>query len=384
MTGWQENMPSNFRGTLACLCAFLLVCCLAAPEARSAIEAAGLSNNPMELAKKAAPSNIMFIIDNSGSMDAEFATDEMWGYFSGNRYPFALGSSDLGLLWRARYSGANRMYYNPNQRYRMWPHFDTPNHNQELITRAQLPYVRNDPRDATATWDLSQPFHTLASPPKGLPDIPRSHYYLWYDANGNGKIDDREVWLVTLKWRGGAVERHYFNFDKGNDGMVTANADMLAAKIGDNELVEVAEANVPAGVKPHWRDDLGLEHTPTPEEELLNFANWYTYHRKRSFAAINAISEALESLQGNAAGVRVGLYTINGVNDGSVNDGSVNDGSGATTEARTGLHPIKARQPGAGGIQDDTPLLRRLLYNLRMPPGPPTPLPEAFQAVARY
>jgi len=177
------------------------------------------------------------------------------------------------------------------------------------------------------------------------------------------------------------VARHYYNFDLNNDGVVTdippdrlnpadgVPADMRQVAIGDNELVEIAEAAVPVEVKARWTREDGTWYAPSPQEELLNFATWYTYHRKRSFAAIGAVSEVI----GRLSGVQVGLYTINGIGANGI----------TTTEARTGVRPIKAALPG-GGIGDDTHYLRELLYNLKMPSGPSTPLNTAFLSVAKY
>ena len=341
-----------------------------------------ISDIPMEVRQKTAPANVMFIIDNSGSMDAEFATDEPYGYFGGNWYPFQLATAAAQSLWRARWHGANRMYYDPNRQYGKWPDFDAAAHDQEDMSMARMPMVRQDPRDAGATFDLSLPFHTAAPAPVGLPAIPRAHYYLWHDANKNGVADDKEIWLVTLNFAsGGWVERHYYNFDLGANGLADpipaarliaaggVPADMRQVAIGDNELAEVAEAAVPAEVKARWTRTDGTRYAPSPQEELLNFAAWYTYHRKRSFAAIGAVSAAI----GRLSGVQVGLYTMNGLGD----------GSGVTSEARTGVRPVKAALPG-GGIGDDTQALRTLLYGLKMPSGPPTPLNTAFLNVAKY
>ncbi|HBT97386.1 MAG TPA: hypothetical protein DEB25_07045 [Desulfobulbaceae bacterium] len=371
----------NFSGLHTGQCSWLkvaaLIFCVLPWPTPNASATDTISNIPMEIRQKAAPANIMFVIDNSGSMDAEFATDEKWGYLDGAWYLFQLDSRER-LLWRARWHGANRMFYDPNRQYNKWPDFDAPAHNQEDIGMAQMPLLRNDPRDADAAFDLSVVFHTSSVPPV-LPTIPNSHYYAWHDADNNGVADDKEVWLVTLNFiAGGSVERHYFNFDLGNDGvlthipadrLVTASgvpADMRQVMTGANELVEVPESAVPAEIKAEWTKNDGTRYLPSPQEELLNFATWYTYHRKRLFAAIGAVSEAI----GRLSGVQVGLYTINGADVGA-------------SEARTGVRPIKVALPD-GTIGDDTQTLRDLLYQLQTSSEAPTPLNTAFQNVARY
>jgi len=130
----------------------------------SAIE---LSNDPMETKVKSAPSNIMFILDNSGSMDWEFATSGTEGRFSvdGTLHSYLYSNTDNSYsttdsngkvltgdnrgYWKSQWHGFNRIYYNPSQIYLPWP-------GKNNITLAELKTVRSNPQNAAPTVDLTE------------------------------------------------------------------------------------------------------------------------------------------------------------------------------------------------------------------------------------
>ena len=92
-----------------------------------------ISDEPMETQVQSAAANIMFMLDNSGSMDWEFLTEGTDGKFEGNiEYVFddpgdnnyATSSSNGTILtgsdrakWKSQWSGYNKMFYNPNTAY---------------------------------------------------------------------------------------------------------------------------------------------------------------------------------------------------------------------------------------------------------------------------
>ncbi len=100
-------------------------------------QAVDLSDIPMENKVKSAAPNIMFVYDNSGSMDWEFITEGSNGKFEGdteylfdnpgdNNYTGT--SSNATILsganrgkYKAQWSGYNKIFYNPDSDYRPWP-----------------------------------------------------------------------------------------------------------------------------------------------------------------------------------------------------------------------------------------------------------------------
>jgi hypothetical protein len=119
-------------------------------------------------------------------------------------------------------------------------------------------------------------------------DIKNAHYYTFNDANENSEYDAGEtVYLVVIEGSGGAYNIRYYEATVSGSGATEEFSD----------LVEVSAASVPDSVK----------SARTPEEERQNFANWYSYYRRRELTATAAVAHAITNMQG----VNVGFYSIN-------------------------------------------------------------------------
>jgi hypothetical protein len=121
-------------------------------------------------------------------------------------------------------------------------------------------------------------------------DIKNAHYYTVDDLNSNGEWDANEpVYLVNFV---DGVRRYYQVLD--TNGVVASG-----------EVYPISD--LPESVRPRFYDDDGTPVYKTDAEDLQNFANWYSYYRRRELAAKAAVSSAINTLEG----VRVGFYTIN-------------------------------------------------------------------------
>jgi len=91
-----------------------------------------LSDDPLNVVSKPAPPLLMFLLDDSGSMDWEFMTDDSNGLYQGRYYIFevdyrARNYSDNRLdsnqrhVWKTQWAGYNRIYYDPEVEYKPWP-----------------------------------------------------------------------------------------------------------------------------------------------------------------------------------------------------------------------------------------------------------------------
>lgn len=167
--------------------------------------------------------------------------------------------------------------------------------------------------------------------------IKNAHYYTWHDADEDGDLDSSEtVYLVNF-------------VDTDSDGKLDARQWYEFADDGDDilqagELTEVSESSVPAIVNPH----------ETAAADLQNFANWFTYHRKRELSATYAIASVISSVQG----LQIGLYSING---------NVNE-------------PV--RRVHVDGV-DETATLLSTLYGMTIVANG-TPLRQGLQSVGQY
>ncbi|MGD9032336.1 MAG: PilC/PilY family type IV pilus protein [Desulfobacteraceae bacterium] len=161
-------------------------------------------------------------------------------------------------------------------------------------------------------------------------DIKRAHYYTWDDANGDTVIDPGEVWLVNVD---GSIKYYQFT---------DADADDV---VDTGELMPVTDlANVPDSVK------TGRTYV----EERQNFANWYSFYRRRELTATAAVSKVVADMKG----VNIGYYSINGL-------------------LKQPVLPVKV------GVNDQTPTLLNTLYSMVLKSNG-TPLRRGLRSVGRY
>ena len=120
--------------------------------------------------------------------------------------------------------------------------------------------------------------------------VKNAHYYTYVDTNTNGDYDAGEpVYLVMIEGQGGEAGTYEIKY---YEATITGSGEYEM----DTDLTEVSVASVPDSVK----------CTRTAAEERQNFANWYSYHRRRWMAAVDAVANLILSMQG----VRIGLYSI--------------------------------------------------------------------------
>jgi Tfp pilus tip-associated adhesin PilY1 len=155
-------------------------------------------------------------------------------------------------------------------------------------------------------------------------DIPRAHYYVYSATAG-------KPYLVFVD--GGSISYYEFN-DYDSDDVV--DSDELIPAISPPSDVVSGRSYV---------------------EERQNFANWYTYYRRRSLTATYATAEVIVNMQA----VRIGLY---GINIGS---------------SWTIVQPVLNVK---NNNEDYTETLLSLLYDFKFQGG--TPLRRAVEAAGRY
>ena len=249
-----------------------------------------ISDEPLEVKILSAPPNIMFVLDNSESMDWEFMTDRANGTFLGKdgvEYEYLFDTADnlingnvlpaaVRREWSSQWAGHNKMFYNPTIDYHPWP--TKPN--------ADTTTPQSNPEKTTPTLDLTADYVVV-----GAISIKNAHYYVWDDANGNGMVDNKEVYLVNFVDR----VRAFYQFDDLDGDDV----------VDDGELGPVDK--LPDSITPRFKDELGLETPKTDEEELQNFANWVSFFRRRQLTSKAAVSATINSLKD----VQVGFYSSN-------------------------------------------------------------------------
>ncbi len=347
----------------------LLLACFLLPPHSLALE---LSDIPLEIQIKTPPPQVMLIWDDSGSMDWEFMTPQTQGLFHGCGYLFGddayLPKADHsdGLrprlnelqrrMWLSQWAGYNRLYYDPRRTYRPWP--STANYPMDA---ADLNSPWSDPARTSAQGvhlAMWQEFYSVRSGAKVI-TIPNAHYFTIRDVNGNGRRDPGEaVYLVTWQDADGdhkldvsnrpeADQRRFFRFeDRNANGIVE-----------DEELIAVVAESEKKPLRAVKRDAQGaVERNPTDREELQNFVNWFSYGRRREFAAKAAVAQAIAE----ARDLYMGFYALN-------------------QAPRVGLQPVHV---SAIDRPDGSQALLDALYAAGS--FGPTPLRNALDQVGRY
>ncbi|MGH1360961.1 MAG: pilus assembly protein [Burkholderiaceae bacterium] len=232
--------------------------------------------------------NVVFTLDDSGSMDWSFMPDSVYNsYPAGGTYntgfdpsesaqvPFARNrfistrTGDMTVAaWRS--NQINKVYYDPNIRYVPWANSDG------------------------SLWPDSVPTAALVSPQAGTPTT--------VDLTTNGNVTAR--WCDSENCNTKTIDYSPATYFQYNGGAVNDPANYTRVRIMDSA----------AYVRPATRIDCNVDlidpniRACTQAQEMVNFANWFTYYRRRMSLAIGASSQAFAQ-QGN--GLRVGYGRIN-------------------------------------------------------------------------
>lgn len=214
----------------------------------SALAAPGIiSQTPLYLTNGVQP-NIFFMIDDSGSMDWEDLLNK------GTQYPgqSLVGYSGLDETPDNYYErrlvcrGFNVMAYDPTKTYTPWAGVDS----------AGNPY-----KDLTLTTARSDPYYTRTT------NISNHTYFVWNDADGDGEYD-------------GPGSTNYNGGPSASDecGDVSSNSN-------------------------------GVQVNTLSSSAQTNYANWWSYYRKREYVVKRAISQIVANSQS-----RMGLSSIHNNN----------------------------------------------------------------------
>ena len=239
-----------------------------------------LSSTPPFLQSGVQP-NIMFGVDDSGSMDWETVIP------SKVKETYTDLKDDIEIVnprdafykdWFNNVfinrdeilyacSGINRMFYDPTKTYTPWYGLDDAG---KEFSNQSISSARDNPYHATgSTKDLS------ATSADGDFYKKKSYgYFKWRDLNNNGEWDP---------WN-----------DSNDDGVV--DVDELECPTEDLTYDQLDE----------WYTDASEMSTAA---EKTNYANWYSYYRKRDYVAKRALTQIV-----NESVARMGLTTLHNRN----------------------------------------------------------------------
>ena len=311
-----------------------------------------LADTPLFLSNSVEP-NILFMLDDSGSMDWGLMTPENNGIMRiscdyhhvqpapdiGDRMVLPtedtvrelLIAAPYGGVWRGWSKDYNRLYYDPSITYTPWPgenQSGTPYANANPTATWLNPYVPGD-----GTVDLTAPttYQTKYCPwvvpvdadddTVTVSDFYPARYNIWTDTNSDPSLS-------------------------GNDVVDASDT---------HELVKILPRPAPYTGGPNRRDCAAAPDC-TYAEEIKNFANWYAYYRKRAKVAKAAYGQVIAG----ASNSRMGVATLH--NNGSIDTAISSMNEDPTSGAKGTLLDNLYSGYGSGG----------------------TPLREGFEDAGKY
>jgi len=309
-------MRDHLRKTATFIASALAVGAVMSPLSVSAAPGA-LADSPLFLQNSVEP-NILFTIDDSGSMDWGLMTPETDGkffcngldYFNtfaapDNRDFFTVPSLETlqanGMVapfdgvWRARNKDYNKVFYDPTTTYSPWPGKDKNGNLYKAANPTAALYNPYDPDVGSLNLTVDMTYQTDWCNTIGSVDntLFPATYYNWIDSDGDNVVDME-------------------------DGFETVEIQPLRlAYVGGIE-----------------RRDCALAPICTYAEEIQNFANWFQYYRKREFVAKGAYGQIIASARNS----RMGMVTLHDNNSVSRSIRSMNvsplDGNKGTLLSR--------------------------------------------------
>lgn len=251
-----------------------------------------LSDIPLFLTTSVDP-NIIFTLDDSGSMQFEIMPDELIpstssssnafdvrfvypvksGTYGGNTYGNHVVDFDSnnGYTAKLRSSHVNKIYYDPTVRYLPWSNADG-----SLMANASITCAPHNPFNTTAGCRNLTENNTQSA--------------RWLNSDGTLTTEQNKTFHPAV----------YFRY---NGGPINSASSYTRIRI---------RSSTPSYTGGPNRTDCADAPTCTYAEEIQNFANWYTYYRSRILLARAGVGRAF-SAQGN--NMRVAFGAINEVNN---------------------------------------------------------------------
>jgi len=298
-----------------------------------------LANTPLELPIGPEP-NVLIVNDDSGSMgwgimaDGASGVYQLQGGFSllyvnrataGASIRIAPAEADAPNqgIWRLRNANFNTVYYNPTIRYEPWKGLDA---GDVEFPSSPPTAARHNPLSSNPTTNLTTAINftgVALNPASQLSFIASNNFY---------------------------IPRYYKWIDRDSDGQLDSTpSPALDPSNSEGELVLILDDGTLYDRTEDRTDCISSELSCSYDEEIQNFANWFTYSRNREFTA----KSALGIVVANAENIRIGYGKLN-------SNSNLRPIESMNTSERTGakaalLDAIYATNSGGG-----TPLRRAL------------------------
>jgi type IV pilus assembly protein PilY1 len=301
-------------------------------------------DNPLQTGAAYPPPNVMFILDDSGSMQWDF----MPGSSSSSEVP-ATSPDKIQLKAYTR----NTLYYNPNTTYRPWltGSLDADGNPIRKTGGTSYTSVYSSDTALSGSQDLSSNTQTFYVPKSDATDLSDSRQYDRYDIKKvSGTVRVMKSGTVTGAWEDQDVNEGKWVYFSLTVPSGATRLDVSAVDNNDDGDLYVRRGSQPTDPSETYdcRDTRGKSKscgvdnptadtwyigiyganddvnnidisytvafssytTPTGRsetDEIKNYATWYSYYRTRNKMAKGAASEAFGQMGSN---IRVGYDTI--------------------------------------------------------------------------
>ncbi|MGH8107138.1 MAG: pilus assembly protein [Arenimonas sp.] len=234
-----------------------------------------IPNSPLQTGARVPP-NILFILDDSGSMEETSFDNSVLGTFTGG----GLTSAERTSMSLQTYAN-NTIYYNPNVSYEPWRTATWPDPSTGLLANTPYTAAHNDLYLASTAINLALSARDFYVP-VGAAGTDAANYYRYRIATDGITINRcrRAQVAGTWAWRNNAL--------------------------GAANVCDVTDSAMLTWTNP----STGASFSRTPAQEIQNYATWYSFHRTRAKVAKAGASDAFS---GVSADYRVGFSTIHSI-----------------------------------------------------------------------
>ncbi|MFT7220398.1 MAG: type IV pilus assembly protein PilY1, partial [Candidatus Azotimanducaceae bacterium] len=341
-----------------------------------------LAQIPLEL-PVGPEANVLVVNDDSGSMAWDILTDQNSGlyFFSTGNYIYYTMKATAGSstyvapseeaapnqgLWRLRNSVYNKVYYSPGVRYEAWnglspdadgsgnflvfPPSDATSALHNPMSSGGSQTNLRFPQDYTGRAVITTPESCETRCAWFWRGSCRSTYESCSGGTGFQQVTTNNLYLP----------RYYIWDDKNGNGLLeqVPSPDLDSAN-SEGILVEIRPAGESGGYpiagsglypKTDGRSDcVTNSDSCTYQEELQNFANWFTYSRNREFTAKSALGKVVAASEN----IRIGYAKLNSSADlKQITTMNTSERTGAKADLLTAIYLTQS----SGG----TPLRRSL------------------------
>lgn len=299
MNATNQTTAQGRRGLgVACLAGFFAT--MLALPASAQIE---IPDDPLTTGARVAP-NILFILDDSGSMAFDYMPDDAPSGFRRQSY------------------ASNTLYYDPSKTYEPW--------------------MGADGNRLTGGTSFNAVYGSFNRVGGNTIDLRNSDSCRRYNNNTDATNDEFSSGATqvcgglntttfyvpkTAANAGSSSQGDYYRFQIHSDGAVIRSDWGARSGSSPNYNRGLNNRGCSTSTGSQWRNCTQVLPASSPRtteaQERANFATWFSYHRTRMKAAKAGASEAFAQLDGN---VRVGFRTIHNRNPFNIPVGDGNDG----------------------------------------------------------